>query len=217
VFEEGDEFHSAIFEDGETFRRVDFSAEAWSGPPDGCFCHYKTRVPPSRKKARPLLVGNEALEAFFRRLAGEGDPLRIGFRFVLALLLMRKRLLRYDGTRNRDGREVWDMTLLRDQSRHEVVHPHLSDDEVSAVSRELMVILHGDVQADLAAHDGGGDEAMDGGGDEATDGADGAGGGGDEAMGGEDDAMHDGDEAAGRGDDEIRGGGCDEDGSAAEL
>ncbi len=166
VFEEGDEFYSVIFEDGESFRRADFGTDAWTEPPEGCFCYYKTRVPPAKKKVKQLLVSDEALETFFRRLAGEEEPLRIGFRFVLALLLMRKRLLRYEGSRKESEAEVWDMTLTRDQSRHEVINPHLSDEQVTAVSGELMVILHGDAQADLLAH-----EAADGG-EADADGAD---------------------------------------------
>ena len=35
VFEEGEEFYTVLFEADDTFRRADFSLEAWEGPPEG--------------------------------------------------------------------------------------------------------------------------------------------------------------------------------------
>ena|GEM_PF-345279 len=145
ALEEGEEFYTVLFEDGESFRRADYSLDAWQGPPDGSSCHFKTRVP-VKKKAKQLLVGNEALVTFFVHLADESEPIRVQFRFVLALILMRKRILRYEGTRSEDGAEIWDMTLTREQTRHRVINPKLTDDQVESVSRELTAILHGDMQ-----------------------------------------------------------------------
>lgn len=154
TLQEGEEFYSALFEEGETFRRADYAAEAWPGPPEGCYCHFKSRVP-VRKKPRQLLVDNEALVAFFLRLAEEKEPIRVQFRFVLALILMRKRILRYDGSRVADGVEVWRMTLPRDGTVHEVVNPQLTEDQIGEVSHHLGAILHSDMgafaQADEAA------------------------------------------------------------------
>ena len=143
VFEEGEEYYTVLFERGESFARADYSLDGWPGPPEGAFCFFKTRVPIKEKKKK-LLVDNELLINFFARLADETEPIRVQFRFVLALILMRKRLLRYETTTNQDGIEVWDMALPRDQSRHRVVNPHLTDDQIEAVSQELTAILHGD-------------------------------------------------------------------------
>lgn len=143
-FEEGEEFFSVLFEDGDSFRRADYSIDAWKGPPEGSFCHFKSRVPVKQKKKR-LFVDNEVLINFFTRLSEEEEPVRIQFRFVLALILMRKRLLRYDSSAVEDGREVWQMTLLSEKSSHEVVNPQLSDDQIDGVSEQLGAVLHGDV------------------------------------------------------------------------
>ena len=67
------------------------------------------------------------------------------FRFVLALILMRKRLLRYEQTLQEDGREYWQMRLLRDQTLHRVQNPQLTDEQVAGVSAQLGSILHGDM------------------------------------------------------------------------
>lgn len=142
--EEGEEFYSVLLEEGESFRRVDFGLDEWEGPPEGAFCHFRTRMP-IRQKRKQLLVDNEVLLAFFTRLARETEPVRLQFRFVLALILMRKRLLKYEGTEQQDGREVWRMVLTRDHSKHSVVNPHLSDDQIGSVSGQLSAILHGDM------------------------------------------------------------------------
>lgn len=141
---EGEEFYSALFEDGDSFRRVDFAPESWAGPPEGAFCYFRSHVPVRKRKKR-MFVDDEALIAFFTRLAGETDPVRVEFRFVLALLLMRKRLLRYEGSRTQGETETWDMTLVRDGSSHRVTNPRLTDDRIAGVSTQLTAILHGDM------------------------------------------------------------------------
>jgi len=143
-FEEGDEFYTVLFEDGETFKRLDYSVEAWTGPPEGCFCCFKSRVP-VKEKRKKLLVDNELLVGFFQRLVDETEPARVQFRFVLALILMRKRLLRYEDCGGRDGAEVWRMTMVRDHSSHQVVNPRLTDEQIDDVSRQLGAILHSDM------------------------------------------------------------------------
>ena len=152
VFDPGQEFYTVLFEEGESFRRMDYSLEAWTGAPQGSFCHFKTRTAVKEKK-KQLLVGNHALTTFFLRLTDEKELIRVQFRFVLALLLMRKRVLRYDGTRIEGTDEVWDMTLVSEQSKHRVVNPKLTDAEVENVSRELTAILHGDMHAIMEACD----------------------------------------------------------------
>jgi len=142
--QEGEAFYTVLFEDGETFRRADYAEDAWQGPPEGCFCFYKTRVPVKEKKKK-LLVDAELLINFFQRLEDEKEPVRVQFRFVLALLLMRKRLLRYDGSAVADGVEVWEMTLMHNRTTHRVVNPRLTDDQIEDVSRQLGAILHSDM------------------------------------------------------------------------
>ncbi|MCG3132165.1 MAG: hypothetical protein FLDDKLPJ_02998 [Phycisphaerae bacterium] len=146
---EGEEFHVVVFEEGETFQRRDICAEAWTGPPPGAFCHFRSRVAPREQKKR-LLIDDDALLTFFARLESETEPVRVQFRFVLALILMRKRLLKYESSKMCDGVEVWTVLLTRNPSRHTVVNPGLSDDQIEGVSRELTAILHGDTAAHLA-------------------------------------------------------------------
>jgi hypothetical protein len=143
-FREGEEFYTVLFESGESFVRKDFSPEAWSGPPEGAYCFFKSRVP-VREKRKKLLVDNAVLVHFFERLSGETEPSRVQFRFVLALILMRKRLLRYEGMATRDGIETWRMMLGPTKVEHQVVNPRLTDEQIEGVSRQLSGILHSDM------------------------------------------------------------------------
>ena len=141
---EGEEYYAVIFEEGESFRRADYSVAAWNGPPADAYCFFRTRVPVREKKKR-LLVDDDVLVNFFTRLADEDQEGRVHFRFVLALILMRKRLLKYEDTLRADGRETWRMRLVKDQSVHQVVNPRLNEEQIERVSRELGAILHGDM------------------------------------------------------------------------
>jgi hypothetical protein len=140
---EGEPFYAVLFEEGDSFRREDYSLESWTGPPQGSYCTFKTRMP-VREKKKKLYVDDDVLIDFFLRLESDHDPVRVQFRFVLGLILMRKRLLRFDRGANHDGREIWQMTLIRDKSEHRLVNPELSDDQIDAVSRQLGAILQGD-------------------------------------------------------------------------
>jgi hypothetical protein len=142
--DEGEEFYSVLFEDGEGFRRCDYSLDSWNGPPEGSYCHFKSRVP-IKQKRKKLLVDNEILVNFFLRLGDETEPARLQFRFVLALILMRKRLLRYEGSAVEGGVEGWRMVLTTDKSEHRVANPRLTDEQIEGVSSQLSAILHGDM------------------------------------------------------------------------
>jgi hypothetical protein len=139
-----EEHYAVLFEEGESFRREDYSLEAWHGPPPKAFCFFKTRVPVREKKKR-LLVDDDVLVNFFTRLADETHESRLHFRFVLALILMRKRILKYEDTIREGEREYWQMRLVREQNLHKVLNPRLNDRQIEQVSRELGAILHGDM------------------------------------------------------------------------
>lgn len=156
---EGEEYYAVLFEDADSFRRVDYCLEVWKGPPQEAFCHFKTRVPVREATRKRLLVDDDMLINLFLRLADQTEPLRLQFRFVLALILMRKRLLRYQETIQDGGVEYWLMNLAKEQSVHRVLNPHLTDEQTEGVSRQLGAILHGDALEGLDLDDDVGPEA----------------------------------------------------------
>ncbi|MEE8169339.1 MAG: hypothetical protein V3T70_02215 [Phycisphaerae bacterium] len=139
-FQPGESFYSAVFEQADGFERRDYSAECWSGPPNGAFCTFRSRITEKPARAKTF-VDDDVLVNFFLRLAEENDPLRTSFRFVLALVLMRKRLLKYEQSVRDGDKEVWCVRLVRDSSRHQVSNPRLDEGRLAQVTLELKTIL----------------------------------------------------------------------------
>ena len=133
----------------EGFDRKDFSIGAWEAGarPEGLFSYWKTIVPPPDAKPR-LLVDDTVLMDHFERLASDERPQRIAFRFVLGLILMRKKLLKFIGRDTQGSVERWILQGRGGEGeppRFEVVDPHLADEDV----RELMDQLSEVLQSEL--------------------------------------------------------------------
>ena len=126
------------------FERQDYCQECWEREPPETFCFWKARVPEPTEKKK-LLVDDEVLLEFFERLAQESERVKINFRFVLALILMRKRILKYQQTQLRDGQEIWIMGQVREQTKHEVLNPRLDDAQIEEVSEQLGAILRSEL------------------------------------------------------------------------
>ncbi len=135
-------FFSALFEAKAGFERRDFSEEAWKGPPEGALCHFQTRLP-KKEEPRRLFVDDGALLNLFLNLAGIEEESKRRFRFVLSLVLMRKRLLKYERTIHDASGESWEMRMVRDKSLHRVLSPALSDAEIEQLTGELGAIFSG--------------------------------------------------------------------------
>jgi hypothetical protein len=91
----GEEYFSTLFmENGAPVRR-DYAADAWSGPPEGIVAWWKSRIE-GGGKAR--LAPHEVLLHLFTALADQ--PSEAEFRYVLGLLLVRRKVLKLvDGNR----------------------------------------------------------------------------------------------------------------------
>ncbi|MCZ6682659.1 MAG: hypothetical protein O7F76_00875 [Planctomycetota bacterium] len=150
-FNEGEAFYTVLVETASGFERRDVAEECWTGPPENAVCHFKARVP-KKTERRKVFVDDEVLVEFFLRLGGTEEPLKQRFRFVLALMLMRKRLLKYEQTLRAEGAEVWRMRLTKDKSVHEVRNPELNEVQIQELSAELSTILAGPSASDAIDH-----------------------------------------------------------------
>ncbi len=143
--EYGEEYYGALVESEEGMKRQDFCADYWNEHKPEVFCYWKTRLPhPDEKKK--LFVDDEMLMAFFERLAGESEQEKINFRFVLTLVLMRKRRLKYDSSKIEDGKEIWRLRITGgDKEFVEVINPHLDEEQIEQLSSQVGQILHVDL------------------------------------------------------------------------
>lgn len=126
--------------DADGFARQDYCQACWDQLSPQVFCFWKARLPEPQEKKK-LLVDDAVLLDIFERLAGAEEQSKINFRFVLALILMRKRILKYQQTEFRDGQEFWVMGQIREETIHEVFNPNLDDAQIQEVSEHLSTIL----------------------------------------------------------------------------
>ncbi len=141
--------------------RIDISSDAWDSGfrPEGLFGYWKSTVPEPNQKKK-MFVDDAMLMNLLERLADATEPDRLAFRYVLALILMRKKLLRYDGNEPRTaevaGEQVeqtwWKLTPKLDLAkgmlgkwhpdvRLEVLDPKLDESRVEQVMQQLGEIL----------------------------------------------------------------------------
>ncbi len=132
--------------------RLDFSVDGWSDakwkkalPSISVIAFWKSVVASPDEKRRTF-VDDQTLLDLFERLGGDERPHRVRFRFVLMLLLVRKRLLRVQGTSSEGGIESWSV-LPKGAAEGElpvsVVNPRLDDAAMMEVTNQLSEVLDG--------------------------------------------------------------------------
>jgi hypothetical protein len=132
----GERFFSVLLEEGGRLVRKDYGADAWPGPPAGAFSFWAGKVPPAETRRR-LTVDDELLLDCFQRLEEQTEPNHVRFRYVVSLLLMRRRRLRFEEARTEAGQEVLVLRCVRTGARHAVVNPCLTDDEMASVQDDV--------------------------------------------------------------------------------
>ena len=162
----GDAYIATLVEEGDNLLRVDVSTEAWNAGqrPQNLFSYWKAIAPEPNQKKK-MFVDDEVLMNLVQRLADAEQPQRRAFRFVLALILMRKKLLRYDRTdprkvRDAEGKEIeqawWIMTPKLDVTKGpmskwndsetiQVLDPGLDETSIRQVTDQLSEILQAEL------------------------------------------------------------------------
>lgn len=158
----GERFVAALTQSIETeeFVRQDFCAEAWQGgarPEKGLLLlGFWRGVVLEAGAKKKLLIDDESLLDLFEQTGEEsadGTQERGVFRFVLALILLRKRLLVQEGSRAEGGRGIM---LVRTRGTPkppegpaylEVVEPRIDAQSLARVTQQLSAVLSGEAEA----------------------------------------------------------------------
>ncbi len=88
---DGEWYYSVVIEDGEDLIRRDYSAGVWTEPPAGAIGWWKCRMPEAGAR-KMVLTPEPVLLDHLRRL--EAEPMQGPLRYLLALTLLRRRVLR---------------------------------------------------------------------------------------------------------------------------
>ena len=137
----GDRFHAVLTEQDGKLVRTDYAFDAWPGPPAGAIADWAGRVPASDKPRKPV-VNDEVLLGCFERLKDSADADGRNFRYVAALLLMRRKRFRFeDVARDAGGRDVLILRDAKAGAVHEVIDPRLTEEQVAAAQAEVFRVL----------------------------------------------------------------------------
>jgi hypothetical protein len=134
----GETFYSVLLPDAGTVIRRDYSKDAWLGPPDGALGWWKSEVPdPKCKKVH--WAPNDVLLHYFVQL--EDQPDRRDMRYVLTLLMIRRRILKLDETEQPTGQEVLTVCCPRNETRYQVEVVVPASERMEQIQQELSELL----------------------------------------------------------------------------
>jgi hypothetical protein len=143
-FQEGEIFHTALHHEGDVFRREDLSEEAWqartadpSAPVP--FSSWKSKFePPAPPPPEPL--PRDDAEGMLRRLLESNDQAYANTRYLLAVMLERKRVLR---PRESGEKGILVYEHARTGETFVIADPQLSLADLAAVQEEVSALLAG--------------------------------------------------------------------------
>jgi hypothetical protein len=136
----GEEVYSVLWDEGGQFVRKDYAADAWPGPPNAAIAWWAGRIPEAGRPAKPT-INDDLLVDCFEHLSDTTDPSRLRFRYVVALLLMRRKRFKFDDARKQGEQETLVVRDSKSGRRHEIVDPQLTDPEMDAVRDEVFRVL----------------------------------------------------------------------------
>lgn len=138
----GDRFFAVLREEAGKLTRTDYAPEAWTVAPSEAVAYWAGKVPNAGQKAKKPVVNDELLLDCFDRLKGSTDPDGLNFRYVAALLLMRRKRFKFeDATRDDQNRDVMIVRDARGGAIHHVTDPRLTEDQIAAVQTEVFRVL----------------------------------------------------------------------------
>ncbi len=145
AFVEGEVFHTAIYFDSEAngYVRRDVALDVWKQEvaERKPIAYWRTTYSPTIVEAKPEVTSKESAMALLQRFIEEDDPMTENARYILALMLERKRILSPTATKEVDGQKMLfyenkktgDVFIVRD--------PDLLLSELAALQDEVAMLL----------------------------------------------------------------------------
>jgi hypothetical protein len=148
-FVDGEHFYTALFEDSATneLLRKDYSEAAWAELSPNLdsqpHSHWRSKYEAPTSDPKAQIVEKHTAETLLRKLIEEDSPLTENARYVLAVMLERKKNLKQTGTRETpestyliyEQNKTGEVFIIRD--------PELKLWELEPVQREVSFLLGG--------------------------------------------------------------------------
>ena len=141
-FEENETYFAALYEEGADFVRRDYCLDCWPGARErgGFFSFWKTTAAPKDQR-RKLFADDQVLLDFFLRLENAQEEQHRHFFYILALILMRKKVLKFEDIERQEGRESLILRYPPEDRTFRVEDPRLGEDQIEALKDQLSEIL----------------------------------------------------------------------------
>ena len=134
-------FYSVLLADGADVIRRDYSEEAWEGAPDEAIGWWKSQMP-SNDVRKLNWAPNDVMLHYFQQL--EEQPEKADVRYVLTLLMVRRRILRLEDSEIDEENVEWMLTYCPRKDaefRVRVVDPDPA--RIAEIQAELSQLLFG--------------------------------------------------------------------------
>lgn len=144
-FAEGEVFHTAIYFDPEAngYVRRDVAIDVW--PQEIAerkpIAYWRTTYTPHVVEAKPEVTSKESAMALLQRFIEEDDPMTENARYILALMLERKRILSPTATKEVDGNKMLFYENKKTGEVFIVRDPELRLDELATLQDEVAMLL----------------------------------------------------------------------------
>jgi hypothetical protein len=138
----GEVFYSVLVPEQAQVVRYDYAEQTWEGPPDGAIGWWKSRMPePHSNKLH--WAPSDVMLHYFEEL--EGRPDRQDERYILALLLLRRRIARAEETDSDDaGRTVMVLYCPKKEKQYRVPVVMPTADRIREIQEGLARLLFAD-------------------------------------------------------------------------
>lgn len=136
----GEEYFAVLRKSGADVLREDYAVDQWNGPPADCLGWWKSKLPLATNAGKPQWAPNDVMLQLFEQL-GE-QPLQSDMRYVLSLLLIRRRLLKLEES-VRDAQGIEQLTLYcpRNETQYQIPAILPDDARVTEIQNELAKLL----------------------------------------------------------------------------
>ena len=150
AFADKEPFHTLLFDQRHGYERLDVCEECWKsqysqGATDrkGFISHWQSiyNVPPA---APPEAIQKDTAESLLRKLVERNEPEHAAARYILAVMLERKRILKVKAQFSEDGRRVFIYEYPKTGDLFNIADPNLQLDQLEEVQRDVAQLLeHG--------------------------------------------------------------------------
>lgn len=142
LFQEGEYFYTLLYLDKGVYRREDLSEAAWNQRNENIqpysFWRSKFELPPP---PAPEALGKQTAEDLLRRYMEGNSPQHKNARYILALMLERKRQLKQIDAKVEDGHTTLIYEHVKTGEVFVIPDPQLRLEEMAGVQTEVAALL----------------------------------------------------------------------------